>query len=75
MAKHTSNWFRPVRGSYLPASPVGLAIYLAYAAYVILLEVGWFVDGHRVWYFLVEVIPLTVAAALLTQFVASKHSR
>lgn len=75
MAKRKSPWFRPVRGSYLPASPAGLVIYLAYAAYVVLVAAGWYVDGHRIWYLLVDVIPLTAAAALLTQFIASRHSK
>ena len=75
MVKHTRAWFSKVRGSYLPSSPVGLALYSVYASYMVLLAIGWYVDGHRIWYLLVNVIPLMVGAALVTQYIASKHSR
>lgn len=71
----THAWFIARRGSYLPASLIGLIIYLVYVAYIAALLGGWYVDGHRIWYLLVYVIPLSTAAAILTQFVASKHSR
>lgn len=75
MAKSKKAWFVKVRGSYLPSSLIGLVLYLAYAAYIVLLAVGWYVDGHRIWYLLVNVIPLMIGAALVTQYIASKHSR
>lgn len=68
-------WFEPVRGSYLPHSLIGLAIYLVYVVYLAALLVGWYVDGHRIWYFLTEVLPLATAAAVLVQWIASRHSR
>lgn len=68
-------WFKPIRGSYLPASPIGLIIYTVYIGYTFGLLAGWYVDGHRIWYLLVQVIPLSVGAAILTQFIASRHSR
>jgi hypothetical protein len=74
MAKHKKAWFVSVRGSYLPSSLTGLVLYLAYAAYIVLLAIGWYADGHRIWYLLVNVIPLAVGAAVLTQYIASKHS-
>ena len=77
MAKTKSNkkWFISVRSSYLPASPIGLLIYFAYLAYLVALVADWLRDGHHVWYLLVNVIPLSIAAAVLTQYIAAKHSR
>jgi len=68
-------WFIKKRGSYLPNSFVGYALYLVYVVYLVALLVGWWVDGHRVWYFLTDVVPFTVGAALVMQFVASKHAK
>ncbi len=68
-------WFVKTRGSYLPISWVGRLLYLLYLAYVVLLLVGWALDGHRVWYFLTDVIPFTVGAAFAAQYVASKHAK
>lgn len=77
MAKTKSNkkWFISVRSSYLPASAMGLLIYCTYLAYLVALFTDWLRDGHHVWYLLVNVIPLSVAAAVLTQYIAYKHSR
>lgn len=76
MARTSSkSWFTPTRGSYLPSSPTGLIIYGAYAAYLVALVAGWYADGHRIWYLLTEVFPLSAAAALLTQWIASRHSK
>lgn len=74
MAKNKT-WFIKVRGSYLPKGPTGLTLYAIYVAYVVALLVGWYVDGHRIWYMLVNVIPLTVGAAVLMQYIASKHAK
>ena len=76
MAKMKSNraWFTRVRSSYLPNSSIGLVIYFAYLAYLVALLADWIHNGHHMWYFLVDVIPLSVAAALVTQYVASKHA-
>jgi len=68
-------WFRKVRGSYLPLSWQGLAIYFVYVSYVIALPVIWYQDGHRLRELLFSIIPLMVAAALLTQYVASKSTK
>jgi hypothetical protein len=77
MAKSKNNraWFIRVRSSYLPISPTGLTIYFIYLAYLLALIADWLRDGHHTWYFLVDVVPLSVAAALVTQYIASKHSR
>lgn len=68
------SWFKPVRGSYLPASPVGLLIYTIYVVYLAALTFGWYVDGHRIWYLITQVIPLSVGAALIAQYIAAKHT-
>lgn len=68
-------WFVKTRGSYLPSNWTGRFLYLVYVIYTVLLLVGWFVDGHRIWYFLTDVIPFTVGAALVAQYVASKHTK
>lgn len=75
MANANKAWFVKRRGSYLPAAKIGYGLYLVYVAYAVLLLVGWYVDGHRIWYFLTDVIPFTVGAALVTQYVASKHAK
>ena len=67
-------WFRPVRRSYLPVSWQGRVIYLVYVAYLLILVIDWFHLGHHVWILITNVIPLSVAAAVLTQYVASKNS-
>lgn len=73
--KSSQKWFIQVRASYLPASATGLLIYLLYLCYLVALLADWLRDGHHVWYLLVDVIPLSVGAAVLTQYIASKHSR
>lgn len=76
MAKNNSRiWFRKVRGSYLPNSGMGLLIYLFYVAYLVALVVGWYAYNRTAWGLISAVIPLTVGAALVTQYIASKHSR
>ena len=76
MAKNnTSIWFRKVRGSYLPSSFVGLVIYLIYVAYIIAVVVDWYYLGHSGWVFLTTVLPVVVVAALIVQYIASKHSK
>ena len=73
--KRNRAWFEPVRGSYLPVSVAGFVLYSLYVVYLAALLVGWYVDGHRVWYLLVEVIPLCVASAVVVTWVAARHSR
>ena len=73
--KNTNNWFRYTRKSYLPASWQGLVIYLLYVSYIIMVPVVWYNKGHQLWNLLSEVIPLVIAAVLVTQFIASKNSR
>lgn len=73
--KNSNKWFISVRSSYLPANAIGLLIYSMYAVYLLALVADWLRDGHHIWYLLVNVIPLSVAAAALTQFIAYKHSR
>jgi len=68
-------WFRKLRGSYLPASWQGLAVYLVYTAYLVALPLLWYLNGHDLWRLLTTVVPLAVAALLVAQFVASKHAR
>jgi hypothetical protein len=72
--KTKQKWFINVRYSYLPASAMGLLVYMMYMAYLVALVADWLRDGHHVWYLLVNVIPLSVAAAVLTQYIAYKHS-
>lgn len=67
-------WFMRVRSSYLPVSPIGFIIYFLYLAYLVALLADWLQNGYHVWYFLVDVVPLSVIAALITQYVASKHA-
>ena len=74
-SKKSSAWFRPIRGSYLPANNRGLLVYLTYVAYLVVLTVAWFTGGRTLWRLVAVVIPLMVAAAVLTQYVAAKHSK
>jgi len=69
------DWFRPIRGSYLPANRQGLLVYLVYVAYLIVLLVAWLMAGHTLWRLATAVIPLMVAAAVLMQYIAGKHAR
>jgi len=68
-------WFYKMRGSYLPCSWQGLAIYGVYLVYIVAVPAVWYQKGHDLWSFLVMVIPLVVAAAVLTQYIASKNAR
>jgi hypothetical protein len=68
-------WFTSVRKSYLPASWQGLCIYTLYVAYSIAVPVIWYNNGHDMSKLVTNVIPLVVAATLLTQFIASKNSK
>lgn len=75
MPKKSKNaWFRPVRRSYLPSSWQGLAIYIMYVAYIVVLVADWYRLGSDVWTLVVNVIPLVAAAAVVTQYIASKNS-
>lgn len=74
MAKNKP-WFWKVRQSYLPASWQGLAIYLIYAFYLVVVNIIWYQGGHQPEDWLLKVLPIMVAAAFLTQFVASKNSK
>lgn len=67
-------WFKPVRDSYIPVSWEGLRIYLLYVLYIFALLINWFESGRDATALLTSVIPLMVAATILTQFIASKHS-
>lgn len=68
-------WFKPVRGSYLPASPQGLGVYGLYVAYIVAVAVVWYRQGHGAWPLLVNVFPAWAIAAFITQAVAAKTSR
>lgn len=68
-------WFRKIRGSYLPRSWEGLAIYFIYLAYLIALPIVWYHQGHDLWKLLTNVLPLAIGAAILTQYIASKNTR
>lgn len=76
MAKSkTSTWFRKVRGSYLPSSPTGLLIYFIYVIYILTVAFDWYRLGHSPWVLLTTVIPVVVVAAVVVQFIASRHSK
>lgn len=68
-------WFKKIRGSYLPSSWEGLAIYFVYLAYLLALPLVWYNQGHDFWRLLTNVLPLAVGAALLTQYIASKNAK
>lgn len=67
-------WFYKIRGSYLPCSWQGLTIYFIYLVYVVALPIAWLWKGHDFWNLLVAVVPLWIGAALIAQYVASKHA-
>jgi hypothetical protein len=69
------SWFVAVRGSYLPSSLTGMVIYLLYITYVVALIIGWYIEGHNYWDLLIFVIPLSIGAMLITQHIASKHTK
>jgi hypothetical protein len=68
-------WFRRVRRSYVPVTWEGLCIYAIYALYLITIFVMWYEYGHELWNLLTNVIPLSIGAVLLIQFVASKNAK
>jgi hypothetical protein len=73
--KNNKAWFVHVRKSYLPASWQGLSIYFLYVAYLVLVPVVWYRNGHDLWKLLTTVIPLVIGMAIVTQFVAYKNSK
>jgi hypothetical protein len=76
MAKsNTINWFRKVRGSYLPSSFVGLVIYLAYVAYIVAIGLEWYASGQGYWTLLTVVVPLVAFSTLVVQYIASRHAK
>lgn len=68
-------WFTPARNSYLPANNIGAIIYLAYATYVVAIGIIWLVYERTAWTLVTQAVPLAVGAMLLTQYIASKHSK
>lgn len=72
--KHQA-WFVHVRKSYLPASWQGFCIYFLYIAYIVTVPIVWYNEGHYLWNFLTEVIPLVLAGVLLTQYIAANNSK
>ncbi len=73
--KQNNAWFVAVRGSYLPANGMGMAIHTMYVLYLGALMAGWWLHDHDLWQLVTVVVPLSVAAALLTQYIASRHAR
>jgi type IV secretory pathway VirB2 component (pilin) len=68
-------WFAPVRGSYLPANSKGLAVYLVYVVYIIVVSVHWILSA-RSWKTLIfSVLPTILLAAAATQLFAASKSR
>lgn len=67
-------WFIAVRHSYLPASQMGMLIYALYTTYLVVLSVSWYHRGHGAWEFLTTVIPLSILASAVAQYIASKNS-
>jgi len=67
-------WFYKIRGSYLPCSWQGLAVYFVYLAYIVALPVLWYQGDRDLWDLAVFVVPLWVAAALVAQYIASKNT-
>ncbi|HSX32672.1 MAG TPA: hypothetical protein VLF43_05405 [Candidatus Saccharimonadales bacterium] len=67
-------WFVRVRGSYLPTSNTGLVIYTVYVAYIVAVLVSWIMSGYNYLTFILFALPLLIAAALVTQYIASKHA-
>lgn len=74
-SKSKEAWFIAARGSYLPANGIGVAIHTAYVLYLGGLMTGWWLHNHDLWQLFTAVIPLSVAAAMLTQYIASRHAR
>jgi hypothetical protein len=72
--KKTTKWFKYTRKSYLPAAWQGLVIYLIYVTYIVVVPIIWYRKGHNLWTLVSEVIPLMLAAVILTQYIASSNS-
>lgn len=70
-----TKWFYQVRGSYLPCSWQGRLIYLIYVIYLLAVLAAWYRLEHSLWTLLVQTIPVMIGAAILTQLIASKHSK
>ncbi len=69
-----SKWFIQVRGSYLPNGLIGTSIYLLYVTYLVILMFAWYKESFSLWSLVSFVIPLSVGSAIITQYIASKHS-
>jgi hypothetical protein len=75
MIKHNKPWFRAVRGSYLPISWEGWALYIPYALYIIAPLVFVLRRGYTFWQSLFIVLPNWVAAGAILTWIASRTAR
>jgi membrane-anchored glycerophosphoryl diester phosphodiesterase (GDPDase) len=67
-------WFVRVRGSYLPASPIGWLLYIPFAAYLILALVIAARDESSIGPALLFVVPNWIAAAVIMTWIAVRKS-
>ncbi len=75
MTKSTNKaWFRKVRGSYLPMSWQGWALYVPFVAYLLTVLVVVHVNSDSVSGTLYGIFPQWVAAAVVMTWIASKKS-
>lgn len=73
--KHQRNrWFKKVRGSYLPCSWQGVALYALYAAYIIGIVVYVVVQGYDRLLAVFLVFPNWAAALVIMTWIAERLS-
>ena len=74
MKKRNNAWFIKLRGSYLPASWQGWALYAVYAAYVLGVVAYVVAKGYDRWQAVFWVFPNWVAALVVMTWVAKAKS-
>ena len=68
------NWFRKVRGSYLPSSPIGALTYIPYIVYLVGVLVFVLYNKYSFWAAVFTIIPNWVAAVVILNWIADKKS-
>ena len=70
---HKTQWFKPLRGSYIPIHWMGWLTYIPYIAYLVLTYL-MFDRNRSVWETILFLVPYWVAGVIIMHWVARQKS-